>query len=285
MADQLGVSNHLTARAGVYQYVRRMPKDVRSAFPSTGIQKSLGTRDQREARATALDLDRQWDERFNEARQRSGVAVGDFGPAVVSTADWTWPDWEALAAWFGASLAEEDWRAARCREGRCSRGRARSGRSALALGFHREGTHRPPAPIGGHFGRNLRGRTAPHRAEPRLPARHSDTVYGAWRAAAPPSRRAATATPASMPVPVLTPSENAPSAAQPTGRTLKDCRAKWIENRVKARKQVRADYLREMDATIALCDSRLRGPEAFPCPCRPEAIAWRSCPSSGPRRS
>ena len=46
------------------------------------------------------------------------------------------------------------------------------------------------------------------------------------------------------------------AAAKPAGKTLQDCRAKWIENRVKTRKQVRDDYLRDMDATIALFEAQ-----------------------------
>lgn len=111
MTDDLGVSNHLTIRNGVCQYVRRVPEDLRLAFPFARIQQSLRTRDQRKARAVALDLDRLWDGRFAEARRARGLSAGEDGPACIGTDDWSWPDWQALATWFGASLAEEDWRA------------------------------------------------------------------------------------------------------------------------------------------------------------------------------
>ena len=70
-----------------------------------------------------------------------------------------------------------------------------------------------------------------------------------------------------MPVPtVLASAENAlASASQPVGKTLKDCRTKWIENRVKARKQVRDDYLRDMDATIALFEAHAGLTDIFSC--------------------
>lgn len=115
MADELEVSNHLTARAGVHRYVRRVPEDVRAAFSFSRSRIALH-RDQRQVRATALNFDRQWDEQFNEACQRCGIVVdGGFRPSVVSTTDWIWLDWEALADWFYASLAKED-----CRERRGS---------------------------------------------------------------------------------------------------------------------------------------------------------------------
>lgn len=294
MADDLGVSNHLTARAGVYQYVRRVPEDVRAAFPFARVQKSLGTRDQRQARATALDLDRQWDERFNEARQRSGVTVEGFGPAVVSTANWTWPDWEALANWFGASLAEEDWRA---RLATMKGGVLRAEPDLAHLPW------RPDPVVQEHIARRRRfediavvtyaaerlafvqsyvrrlgvtlSRTEPvfdrfmaeclkaelayldlfQLREARrggLDHSHPDTIKGRWRAAPPSARRTAVAMPAAEAVSAgIASAHDAVLPAQPSGKTLKDCRTKWIDNRVKARKQVRDDYLRDMDATIA----------------------------------
>ena len=86
---------------------------------------------------------------------------------------------------------------------------------------------------------------------------HPDTVDGPWRPAAPLSRRTATASSASHTVPAaIVSADNAASfASQPSGKTLKDCRTKWIENRVKARKQVRNDSLRGMDATVALFEA------------------------------
>ena len=109
MADELGVSNHITLRGGVCQYVRRVLEDLRAAFPFARVQKSLATRDERKARAAALDLDRIWDQRFAEARRARGLIVVTDGPAPLGTDEWSWPDWQALATWFGASLAEEDW--------------------------------------------------------------------------------------------------------------------------------------------------------------------------------
>lgn len=111
MAVEVAISNHLTRRNGVWQYVRRVPEDVRDVFPFTRVQKSLRTEVERRAREAALDLDRLWDGRFAEARERKGLVSNTGELAAIGTDGWAWPDWEALAAWFEASLAEEDWQA------------------------------------------------------------------------------------------------------------------------------------------------------------------------------
>ena len=111
MAAEVAISNHLTKRNGVWHYVRRVPEDLRGSFPFPRVQKSLRTAVERQARAAALDLDQIWDRRFREARERTGLACDDSELSLLSTIRWTWPDWEALAAWFEASLAEEDWQA------------------------------------------------------------------------------------------------------------------------------------------------------------------------------
>ena len=43
-ADDDVIANHITLRNDVCQYVRRVPEDLRDAFPFTRIQKSLGVR-------------------------------------------------------------------------------------------------------------------------------------------------------------------------------------------------------------------------------------------------
>jgi hypothetical protein len=76
------------------------------------VQKSLGTSVARVARQMALELDRDWDERFDLERKKLGAAPAGPGEErpTLSTADWTWPEWEALARWLELKLAEEDWR-------------------------------------------------------------------------------------------------------------------------------------------------------------------------------
>jgi hypothetical protein len=288
MADELGVSNHLTIRNGVCQYVRRVPEDVRAAFPFTRVQKSLGTRDQRLARAAALDLDQLWDRRFAEARRAKGLSVLPDGPAQLDTEGWSWPDWQALATWFGASLAEQDWRA-RLRD--VAGGAFASEPDATTL------PRRDGATVSEHIarGRILRSTTVAEYASTRLAfvqshvrrlgislsrtapeherfmaaclgaelayldvfqlreARrggldrpHPDIIAGPWRKTSksnPTEQGDRNAESASI--------VGKPEIGTPVGKTLAACRAKWIENRTKARKQVRPEYLREMDQTVA----------------------------------
>ncbi len=97
MTDDMGISNHLTFRGGVCQYVRRVPEDLRAAFPFARVQTSLRTRDPRLARSAALKLDEEWDRRFAEARRAKGLDTAPDGLAAIGTEGWTWPDWQALA--------------------------------------------------------------------------------------------------------------------------------------------------------------------------------------------
>lgn len=289
MADDDVIANHITLRNGVCQYVRRVPEDLRDAFSFTRIQKSLGTRDKRAARQAALALDQEWDRRFAEARQRRGLATDPAGDlASLDTTAWTWPDWEALARWFEATLIEEDWRV------RLSQAKGRLFTSEADLGAL---PWRDNAAVREHIdrGRALSAMTVATYAECRfsfvqshvrrlgvslsrtsehferfmaacLTAElaylevfrlresrqggirhvHPDAVPGPWRRT--PADGGAivvsTTPPAAVPAPAST-------AAQ-VGKTLANCRAKWIENREKAKKQVRPEYLREMDQTIAL---------------------------------
>ncbi|GJD43778.1 hypothetical protein AFCDBAGC_1633 [Methylobacterium cerastii] len=279
--DDVPVSNHLTLREGVFQYVRRVPEDLRDAFPFARVQRSLRTRDKRAARADALALDEVWDDHFAEARRRKGLSPGPDGPAALVAEGWTWPDWQALASWFGASLAEEDWRA---RLGSTSGAALTAERDLSRLPW------RDPAVVREHIarGRALREGTVTDYAEARLPfvqgyvrrlgvsltrtdpdlerfmaacltaelayldvfqmreARrggldhlHPDAVDGPWKHAA--SR------PGSHPEPQARPT----TIDSEVCRSLADCRAKWVENRTKTKKQARPDYLREMDRTVA----------------------------------
>ena len=57
-ADELSVSHHIPLRGDVCEYVCRVPEELRAAFPFARVLKSLRARDEREARAAVLDLDR-----------------------------------------------------------------------------------------------------------------------------------------------------------------------------------------------------------------------------------
>ena len=80
---------------------------------------------------------------------------------------------------------------------------------------------------------------------------HPDTVTGPWRMVA-----------ALQPKPVLTdvqPVQAGQLIVTPlAGKTLSDCRAKWVENRAKVKKQVNAEYVREMDNTIAAFEAHAK---------------------------
>lgn len=278
--EDVPISNHLTSRKGVFQYVRRVPEDIRDAFPFSRVQRSLRTRDKRAARADALALDEVWDARFAEARSRKGLSPGPDGPAALVAEGWAWPDWQALASWFGASLAEEDWQA---RLGSIPGAAFTAERDLSRLPW------RDPAVVKEHLARRrvLHDSTVADYIEARLPfvqsyvrrvgvsltrtdpnierfmaacltaelayidvfqmreARrggldhvHPDAIEGPWRRDAdrPGSK------PGPQAIPIAINSE--------VGRSLANCRDKWVENRNQVRKQARPDYLREMNQTI-----------------------------------
>jgi hypothetical protein len=287
MADDLGISNHLTLRNGVCQYVRRVPDDLRTAFPFARIQKSLRTRDPRRARAAALELDRLWDGRFAEARRAKGLMTTDEGPASITTDHWTWPDWQSLAAWFGACLTEEDWRARlssatgdvlgsppdlsrlpwrapdvtkeHITRSRTLRATSVSNYATGRFGVVQTYVRRIGVVLNRSHPDHERFMAACLQAELAyldifsdregrrggLDQPHPDMIDGPWRRERRDELRSGTRDGAQemAPAPVLQPDR--------VGKTLRDCRAKWIENRGKARKQARPEYLREMDHTVA----------------------------------
>lgn len=289
MADDLGVSNHLTTRNGVCQYVRRVPEDLRLAFPFARIQQSLRTRDQRKARAVALDLDRLWDGRFAEARRAKGLVADEDGPASHATDGWSWPDWQALATWFGASLVEEDWRARLAsvvggvlgpepdpkqlpwRTSEVVQEHIARGRRVRTMTVADYATERCGY-VQGYVRRLGIGLSRTHPEYERFMAAclkaelgyldvfgdrearrggldqpHPDTIDGPWRRtrSAEPLPSVLAGMRANKTVSTLTDGDGT------VGKTLADCRAKWIDNRTKTRKQARPEYLREMDGTIA----------------------------------
>ncbi|MGJ3263477.1 MAG: DUF6538 domain-containing protein [Salinarimonas sp.] len=285
-ADDM-IANHITLRNGVCQYVRRVPEDLRDAFPFARVQKSLGTRDKRAARQAALALDQEWDRRFAEARRRRGLATDAAGDlAAIDTTRWTWPDWEALARWFEATLIEEDWRARLSLvQGRLftseadlsalpwredavvkehiNRGRALSAMAVATYAedrfsfvqSHVRGLGVSLSRTMDYFERFMAACLTAELAylevfrlrESRkggIRQVHPDAITGPWRRVSSESSNV---------VPLSAPPAPAPgSPSTRVGKTLADCRAKWIENRDKVKKQVRPEYLREMDQTIAL---------------------------------
>lgn len=278
--DEMPITNHLTTRNGMCQYVRRVPEDLREAFPFRRVQVSLRTKDQRAARQAAIVLDQEWDRQFAQARQQRGLGSEIDGPTAVDTGSWTWEDWEALARWFCTALQEEDWRA---------RLKDMPGAVLMASPDLRALPRRSNSDVKQHIALDASlkamtvadyatsrvgfvqayvrrlgislSKTSPHfdrfmasclaaelaylnlfqQRETRMGGvgmPHPDSIAGPWRRAAEPASTAIVA-----PVIVI--------PTRKIGRTLSDCGLKWQENRRTVKKQVRPEYLREMDHTIA----------------------------------
>lgn len=283
--DDMPVTSHLTSRNGVCQYVRRVPEDLRDAFTFARVQRSLRTRDHMTARQAALALDQEWDRRFAEARLQRGLASDADGPTALDTGSWSWEEWQALAGWFGAVLQEEDWRARLQqmpgsvlavspdldalprRSNRDVKDHIAREASLRAMKVSTYAAERMSFVQGyvRRLGVSL-SRTLPYherfmaaclgaelayldlfrRRETRsgginLP--HPDTIPGPWRRAVAPLATTAAVPPVPSSVPA--------SGPRPIGKTLADCALKWQENRRIVKKQVRPEYLREMDNTIA----------------------------------
>lgn len=105
MDDEVPFPSHINRHGGVYQYVRRIPDDIRDAFPSSRIQRSLRTRDQAEARAMAVRVAAEVEAQFALAHRKKGVIL-----CVTPVDDWTRVDRQTLADWFTATLIEDDHR-------------------------------------------------------------------------------------------------------------------------------------------------------------------------------
>ena len=95
--------NYVIRRNGVFQYVRRIPADVASAFATTRIQRSLKTRIPTEARLRAAQIDHEVEEQFTKARLKLSFQL-----APVVHEGWAWPDWEKFIAWLKATWVDED---------------------------------------------------------------------------------------------------------------------------------------------------------------------------------
>jgi len=73
--ENVPLPNHVIRRNGVFQYVRRIPDDVASAFATARIQRSLKTRIPTEARLRAAQIDREVEEQFTKARLKLGFQI------------------------------------------------------------------------------------------------------------------------------------------------------------------------------------------------------------------
>lgn len=83
MDDDMPFPSHVTRRGAVHQYVRRIPDDIRDAFVSSRIQKSLRIRDPTEALALAARVAAEVEAQFALARRKKGVTL-----AATPVDDW-----------------------------------------------------------------------------------------------------------------------------------------------------------------------------------------------------
>ncbi|WP_457093007.1 DUF6538 domain-containing protein [Microvirga sp. P5_D2] len=100
MSDSVSASTNLTKRGSTYQFVLRVPKDVVDEIGKRRIQFSLGTGNEIEARRLALPEAEKWEKRFAEIRAKKGLVAERPVAGALDTTGWTWPAWEALAAWW-----------------------------------------------------------------------------------------------------------------------------------------------------------------------------------------
>jgi hypothetical protein len=69
------MAEHLLKRDGIYYYNRRVPDDVRAAFPKSVVKFSLQTSSLKEAKARRNVADVEWDAKF----ERLGAKGGEQG--------------------------------------------------------------------------------------------------------------------------------------------------------------------------------------------------------------
>lgn len=276
MSDAVTFSSHVIKRKNIYQYVRRVPKDVAHAFPFERIQRSLKTRDKARAYAAAAGVHEEFERSVAMARRTAGLTLD-----VVSVADWVWPDWQVLADWVHAWLLEQDWQA---------RLRNLPG-EAFGEGVERKRFWRETSVVRAHLDlrKRLANMTVSTYAGERLPylqslvrplgiplgreqayyerfaaacfrgeiryldaflARergevgeqpHPDTVRGRWQVDAERIREQGAARILGISTP----------AKKMTGKTLTDCLAQWDRDRTKAQKVVTPHGRKEKELAIA----------------------------------
>lgn len=104
MSDELvPFASHITSQNGVFQYNRRVPKDVADHVPIKRIQVSLKTRDWVAAYELAAKEHARRERAFADAR----IAAGRERP-FVSVSDWTAEDWRKAVAWYCLTRLQDD---------------------------------------------------------------------------------------------------------------------------------------------------------------------------------
>lgn len=103
MGESMPFPAHVTRRGDIYQYVRRVPNDIRDAIGVPRIQKSLRTSSRSEAFARAARINDEVERHFADARARLGIEL-----EIRDMSDWTASDWDSVARWLEARFIQDD---------------------------------------------------------------------------------------------------------------------------------------------------------------------------------
>ena len=286
--DSVPFASHITSRNGVFQYNRRVPKDVADHVPIKRIQVSLKTHDRVIAYELAAKEHARWERTFADAR----AAAGRERP-FLSVDEWTADDWRKAVEWYRLTRLHEDWR---------DRARNATGEQLAAGKWKAEWTpaHRERVAAWHREGQAIRAATADeyqrnHLARPRamfgrlgVPLlagdphfedvlgwlrqadvavwetlwkrersqagadAHPDTIVGPWRPAvvvdAVPGTNAVDAA-------AMNASSSAPSPpsrdSNHIGKTLRDCYVSWLAERDRAGKVTSQSARQEKERSMA----------------------------------
>ena len=289
MSDEsVPFTSHVTSRNGVFQYNRRVPKDVADCVPVKRIQVSLKTRDRVIAYELAAAEHVRWERAFADARAAAGRER-----AFVSVDGWTTVDWRKAVEWYRLTRLQDDWRE-RCRTangeqlaagawkvkwGAANRAdvsawhhEGRSIRVATADEYQRNHLARPRATLGRlgipllsadpHFEDVLAWlRRADVEVWERLWERergdagadpHPDTIDGPWRKA---SNREDKVGSKATDLPRADEDRSSPDAPSATpkrvGHTLRDCYEAWLAERDRTGKVTSRSARQEKERSMA----------------------------------
>ena len=282
MDEKMGLPNHVTKRGATYQYVRRIPDDIASAFGISRIQRSLRTGDRTKAFSEAAKVNEAVEQQFSEARAKLGIALD-----LQETSDWTITDWEQVAQWFEARLIHDDLQrrlpklkgaalvgdpgrqADHWSDDTLYKEQIELRRSLESMSVESYATERlnivnavirrigvsmlPTSPIMMSFAAScLKAELNAidiffrrDRGE-LIPWIYPDDVLGRWRKPNPPE---------TSPLESLVSAQEIAPVTSTVGKTLTDCQEQWKADRALAKKSIRDAYVKEMSYTIALFET------------------------------
>lgn len=286
MDEDMPFPAHVTKRGDSYQYVRRIPNELRNAFGMSRIQKSLRTSIRAEAFSAAARLNEEIERQFAEARAKIGISC-----ELRDVGDWTAADWEAVATWFEARLIQDDlerrlprmrgatligdkvptssqWSDDAIVKEQIARRRTlermtiadyASSQLTRVNGVLRQiGVTMLPTSSHAIFfaARCMKAEmttfdvfSARERGDV-VDWQHPDQIEGIWRPRRAPIPLAAS--PAEILPTLLAPAQVTEPPIDPTvGKTLSDCCEQWKANRIALKKAVRPHYVRDMENSIS----------------------------------